>query len=535
MTEIDLTTVSDNDYKVAELFLKESVRDMYPEMDLDTGSAFNDVVVTPSAKLLALSMNEINDFYNGYDLDNSALIQSDSTVDATLGRYFLSRNVGATAKGLVNIIVNTFKTYVIPAGASFKTDSGLEFTLPVSVRAVTDEALLTNLNDVLLKPYKGDQFYFTVSVEAVAVGTQYNIVQNTSLTFSTTLSEVSSSFAAASFTGGADAESNAEAISRLPERFSVATVSTVPSIKNLIFTSTGINDVSVVSKGNTALLRDSRNSLGMSSGGFADVYVRSSIRPNIQLVELEAVLVDPAANRWRLYFDGQDYPGLYSVLSISPIGRSGSLTIISRTSGINTATLPPEITILNPQDAVFSLYGTQLVEFTDDTTIDTSLPIGTKQTYLVSLFSAPSLSASTELLTAPEVQNPGIDLLVRNVTPALLSVSFTIKKYAGDAEIDLVKVKNDIITAIQDLGLGIDSVDSSVVLGAVQKSLGSRSFVLSESVGMSARVLDHKLKESITISNVITIAPRVEEGVSVDTLGFLTDESLISVQIEQYT
>jgi len=535
MTEIDLTTVSDNDYLVAERFLIESVRDMYPEMDPDTGSAFNDLVVTPSAKLLALSMVQINEFYNTFNLDNSELIQSDSAVDATLGRYFLSRDTGATAKGLVNIVVNTLKTYVIPAGASFRTDSGLVFTSPVSMRAVVSSELLTNLNDVLLKPYKGSQYYFTISVEAEDVGTEYNITQNTSLTFATTLAEIAGSFAAASFTGGADSESNAEAIARLPERFSVATISTVPSIKNLVFTSTGINDVSVVSKGNAALLRDSRNALGMSSGGFADVYVRSSIRPNIQMVEIEAELVNPATNRWRIYFDGQEYPGLYSITSISPIGRSGSLAIVTRTSGVNTTELPPEITILNAQDAVFSLYGTQLVEFIDDTTIDTSLPAGTKQTYLVTLFSAPSISAITELLTAPEVQNPGIDLLVRNVTPALLSVSFTIKKYIGDAEIDVVKVKNDIITAIQDLGLGIDSIDSSVVLGAVQKNLGSRSFVLSESVSMSARVLDHKLLESITISPVISIASRVDDGVSIDTLGFLTDESLISVQIEQYT
>lgn len=532
MSEITTAQTTDEQFLAARDLMRSTIASLMPDLDFGNGTALNDLIITPAAKLAAAELVREANVYASYDL-NSITDETDITViNNILARYFVDPAAGASASGQLKIVTDSTATLIIPQSLEFVTVSGLVFKTTQDIRVFETAGQRTSSNDLIFTQ-QGDLFYFLLPVVAAEQGDQYNIVAGTVFDINDGYETVTSITAYSDFLGGDSEESSADAIKRLPDRFGAQTTGMVSSIKKLISEKFGITDVSAVTSNNAAMIRSARNSVGLPVGGYCDLYIRSNVRGNTVTETMEATLIDPVTSKWRITL-GNEYAGVYKV-SIAPVGATGSLDVVTKVIGIEFADALNHPTVTDTQDATFSSVQTFLVEFIDDSASASTLTAGATRKYDVTLLSMPSVLEISNYLGQEDVGSPGVDILVRGVTPVFLSVSLTIKRNTSDPVVDIGAVKTDIVNSVFELGIGRKYIDGTTIIGAVQKSLGQRSFINTDSFSIEARVLDHKLAESIVVgAKYVDIVERPEDGVTKDTLGFLIRESDINITVEDY-
>lgn len=532
MSEITTAQTTDEQFLTARDLMRSSIKSLMPDLDFGNGTALNDLIITPAAKLAAAELVREANVYASYDLNTITDSTDVTVINNILNRYFVDPAAGASASGLLKIITDSTATLIIPQSLEFVTTSGLVYKTTQDIRVFETAAQRTNSDDLVFTQ-QGDLFYFLLPVVAAAQGDTYNITAGTVFDINEGYDTVTSITAHSDFLGGDSEETPADAIKRLPDRFGAKTTGMTSSIKKLISEKFGITDVSAVTSNNQAMLRSARNPVGLPVGGYCDIYVRSNVRGNVFTETLSATLIDPVSSKWRINLDGE-YAGVYKV-SVAPVGATGSFDIITKVVGIEFADALNHPTVTDTQDATFSSVQTLLVEFIDDSASAASLSAGATRNYDVTINTMPSILDISNYLGQEDVGSPGVDLLVRAVTPVFLGVSFTIKRNTSDAVVDVAAIKTSIVNAVFELGIGRKYIDGTTIIGAVQKNLGQRSFMNTDSFTIEARVLDHKLQESVVVgAKYVNIVERPEDGVTKDTLGFLIRESDINITVEDY-
>lgn len=532
MSEITPENTTDQQFLDARDLLRTSIGSLMPDLDFGNGTALNDLIITPAAKLAAAEFQREAQVYASYDLASVNDTTDIDIINGILGRYFIDPSAGAKATGFIKVITDSTSTLIIPRSVPLVTLSGLAFVTDGDIRVFETAEQRAAASDLLFIP-QGDLFYFLVPVTAQNTGDSYNITADTPFEIPSGFNTVTAMYANSDFLGGSSTETPADAVKRLPTSFGAQTTGMVSSIKKLINEQFGISDVSAVTSNNAAMVRSARNPVGLPVGGFCDLYVRSNVRANVETETLEAVLVDPVTGRWRITLDNA-YAGTYSV-SISPVASSGVLTIVNKVVGIEFEDANNHPTVVSADDATFSSVQTLLIEFIDDFESATGLTAGDTRNYNVSITSMPNILDISNYLAQPDVGSPGVDLLVRAVTPARLGVSMKIMHNVADKEVDQATIKTAIVTAVYDLGIGRKYIDGTTIIGVVQSKLGTRSYVHTESFAVEARILDHKLAESVVVgAKYIDIVERPEDGVTKDTIGFTIREEDINIIVEEY-
>lgn len=532
MSEITTAQTTDEQFLTARDLMRSTIKSLMPDLDFGNGTALNDLIITPAAKLAAAELVREANVYASYDLNTITEDTDVTIINNILSRYFVDPAAGASASGQLKIITDSTATLIIPQSLQFVTVSGLVFKTTQDIRVFETAAQRTNTDDLVFVQ-QGDLFYFLLPVVAAEPGDAYNIVAGTVFDINDGYDTVTSITAYSDFLGGDSEESPADAIKRLPDRFGAQTTGMVSSIKKLISEKFGITDVSAVTSNNTAMLRSARNPVGLPVGGYCDLYVRSNVRGNSVTETKAATLIDPVTGKWRINLDSA-YAGTYKI-SVAPVGATGSFEIVTKVVGIEFADELNHPTVTDTQDATFSSVQTLLVEFIDDVASAATLTAGATRNYDVTIISMPSILEISNYLNQEDVGSPGVDLLVRGVTPVFLSASLTIKRNTSDPVVDVAAIKTDIVNSVFELGIGRKYIDGTTIIGAVQKNLGQRSFINMDSFSLEAKVLDHQLNESIVVgAKYIDIVERPEDGITKDTIGFLIRESDINVTVEDY-
>jgi hypothetical protein len=111
----------------AELLAKQIIEANFPDIDLREGTGVRDLVLRPSAFLLALCKKGYDYYFSQNTLagidDNSPT----DVVDGLLGNLFLTRNTGTYATISVRLYFARQKSVSLTTSTSFSTDGSLLF------------------------------------------------------------------------------------------------------------------------------------------------------------------------------------------------------------------------------------------------------------------------------------------------------------------------------------------------------------------------------------------------------------------------
>lgn len=318
MITFSLSDLSQETYNNATAVVKDILLSTNANLDLKEGTALADLLVGPSAQILAF--NSINNDYvrrrMSFKLlqENPELI-TDDALDNLASNYNIVRKKGTYATGTVMVKVSSAQEYTIPANYIVALGS-LQYTTtqPWKIKKATVNDPLTEL---LLQRDSEGTLYFLLPMKAIAVGSVYNIAENVSLSVvATGIPNLISVSTYSAFGGGTDTENNEQLLARIPIALSHAEFSSKASISTKLFNEfTNIYDVSVVGMGDPEMLRDKHNVFGVSFGGRVDIYLKTFRQPYTKVILITANKVTDGVYTFKL--NATNAPGYYCIRSIT--------------------------------------------------------------------------------------------------------------------------------------------------------------------------------------------------------------------------
>lgn len=159
----------------AELLAQQILSARFPDMDLREGTGVRDLVLRPSAFILALCRKGMDYYFSQRSLSGIDDTSDPQIVDGILGNLFLTRNTGTYAVVNARLYFSRQKSVTIPSGTSFSTDGSILF-YPASTVVLPDNSLSYDSFQ--------NEWYVDIDLTAAATGSSYNLSSGSLLYFS---------------------------------------------------------------------------------------------------------------------------------------------------------------------------------------------------------------------------------------------------------------------------------------------------------------------------------------------------------------
>lgn len=441
-------------------FIKES----NPNVDLGPGSVLNELIVKLSAAVLNEQRNEITELKNASSIDavlSSQLpdVEQALLIDQIASNYFVNRVKGVKVTGNIKVTVQANRNISIPSGFRFvQPASELKYEV---LRAYTVTSTVTDTQTQLELKTSGDGlFYFVIPVQAVEIGTQYQVQQNTVFAIDTGFS-INGFVEAASydnFTSGKNTETNTELIARMKEGLSAKTITTPYSVSAILkekFPS--VRQVSLIGVGDSEMLRSSNNLFGLNIPGYTDVYVRSSFGIETREVEKEVTIAPNGTSTFVLNFEDSDIAGFYDVVSVLSATNeaTGSMEIVSKTFSYELPQSGRVNYINNEKDARYTIYQKLTLVFRNT---QNATKVKVKVIY------QPDLYDIQQLFVNSEERIPCADYLVKSIIPCFVTLNIPIVLKPGQTVFsEESKLKQDIFNYVNSIPFGESLFVSKII------------------------------------------------------------------------
>ncbi len=319
----------------AELLSQQILSAKFPTMDLREGTAIRDLVIRPSATLLALINKALVFYFSQNTLDGVTDATPQAFVDKMMTNWFLNRKLGRTSIINARLYFSKSKNITIYSDVFFSTDGTLRFS-PLSNTSFTSAQLTFDAN--------ANQYYIDMDLKAAEAGTDYNITSGSLLYFT----NFDPYFLHAEINylkeSAENIETNSEFITRAKTAISTRNLINVPSIQsNLLENFSTIDGVFPVGFGDPEMTRDQIQvippALGtpvwIHNGGCVDVYSRVALTSSTLQLPTDSngtVLVTGAIYKIERsqFSGGEDDDTL-------PLLTNRSVTSVTWVDGISTA------------------------------------------------------------------------------------------------------------------------------------------------------------------------------------------------------
>lgn len=507
MKTFALTDIENSDLRESEQLLVNLIRTKYPHLDLRTGTALRDLLVVPDAIIHAW-LSKQADEQRAVSSLQTLLERADAgdeidteDVNRVLSNFNLEGFAGTAARGTVKIVVSSSRAYVVAAGDSFETLTGVQFsassTVTASENPVGDE----------VKLFKGSaNWYFFVPVTCDIVGSDGNVADGTVFSALNSFAGFVSATAYGDFSGGAEVENMHTLVSRIPAALSVRGLLNSTAVEAVLrdrFDSSNnkIIAVSTVGYGNPAQLRDKHNPFGVGVGGRVDVYVRNFTVPYVVKLDKECTY-DVENGVYVCDIDENDAPGLQSVQAVSdPTSTAASSYAFSTTYGsASIADTWHDFDVSGGATEVAgTIWRTCRVKISETGFTDPVRNFG------VSVICLPDIGSIQQYLDDASVRNVGSDFVAR--CPAVCRVSVNAScRYKYGTVFDVDEAKKAISDYINTTGFTGRLTRSEIA--CVLKSLGAVSVDIVDDYMLTGYVIDatgvsHKLfGDALDISDV---------------------------------
>ena len=174
-----------------QLLARDAILNELPdEYDTESGSVFWNI-----ASAIAVPLGEMMDTIENAIAQKDPMVMSGEDLDTFVSGYGLVRESGAEASASLTVVLDADTTAVnIPEGTLFETENGIQFAAIQNYDSVVDRQ--------------------TINVEAVGIGSQYNVDSDTITVIPVALDGVESVFNTDPAYGGKDEESDGDLFER---------------------------------------------------------------------------------------------------------------------------------------------------------------------------------------------------------------------------------------------------------------------------------------------------------------------------------
>lgn len=273
--------ITENEILEAELAAQQILAAKFPGIDLREGTALRDMVIRPSATLLALINKALIFYFQQNDLAGVNNETPQVFVDKLLSNWFLNRKLGIKSVINVRLYFAKAKSVNLFSDIFFSTDGQIKYN-PLTSITFAQQELIFDAN--------ANQYYIDVDLIAEKPGIMYNITTGSLLYFT----NFDPFFLHAEINylreTAQDIETNSEFIKRAKTAISTRNLINVPSIdSNLRDYFSMIEEVKTVGMGDAEMIRDQIKVLTpgvvdpvwIHNGGAIDAYCRVPVASSI--------------------------------------------------------------------------------------------------------------------------------------------------------------------------------------------------------------------------------------------------------------
>jgi hypothetical protein len=458
----------------------QEIQEAFPEVDLGRGVLQGVVIHLFSVLMAALETRYIRAGRSAslLAIGEDPTLADDATVDKVLSNYRIARQPGEAAAGQMTVVVDSLIPVTVPAGAVFSA-GGVRFAPQAAYAARTSAASVVSDTDRVLGPLGDGTYSFTIPVRALDVGSRGALRRAARMEPETRLPHFVAAYADGDFSGGWDAESNADLLRRLQEGIATKAWSNRASIDAMIRAEPAfarILHTSIVGFGDPEMVRDQHTIFPVSLGGRCDIYARTAQLPLSTTFPMECTLVGKTADGgvWQFSLGRDDLPGFYMIDRVAPPDASpadSGYRVVSDVRGFD-ATGPgwmPDVE--SAIEAAYSPLQTGTFQFLDTDGGEAGLTeyVGLR-TYSVSVLHMPQLGDLQAFVGGRPARGPGGDVLVKAPVPCFLSVAFSVRKRATVAAPDTGPMRDAIVDFVNTLGF-IGQLHASGIAGVVRDHL----------------------------------------------------------------
>lgn len=207
-----------------DTFVRERVRQMFPDLAITEADDLTDTLIDPMKTLLEPVVREVKLVKLRSSLKNIESL-ADEEVDALMGNFFESRRAGGFSIGVVRAYFATPQTISVSSTSPATTRDGRRF-FPTRPQSITSDQMQLNP--------EGSEYYFDINFTAENRGTEYDvepgeIVSIANLPTATRVKNLRR------FRGGSPRESNTELAARVQRSISDKTLTVERGISATLF------------------------------------------------------------------------------------------------------------------------------------------------------------------------------------------------------------------------------------------------------------------------------------------------------------
>lgn len=366
-----MTTYSIDSAAVQESadFLIQYLRDTGFTGSIENGTALYDQVIVPIGLLFSLFRTELKKTQAYLSLDSAVTLSAElgedtsDAIDAVLSNWFVSRNSGTAASGVLNLVFSTPQSYLaFTNGTTYFYIDGVPFTVASDV-VVTSSDFVPTANTV------NNTTEYTLQLNVVAQEYQ-SMVVGTAKTVVNTIDNIYllRVAPAGTFASGSDQESDDDFIARTEKVINTRELISDRAITTVLLDSIAdLKDVFVAGYGHEAQLRDIKefDNITVHVGNKADIYCSV----NLQKAYVDIPYADDTVTEYTLsdYTDGLPVVDVLSAEDLSEHTKYVKLYFADDTESVSLSVATDILSISGYEYALAQDYTITAEDFEADT------------------------------------------------------------------------------------------------------------------------------------------------------------------------
>lgn len=533
-TAAELAGATSTDVAAARAVLATFIQERWPDLSISAGK-LSDLVLGPGADALAASDVRATAVEASVDPETALATggYDEDVLAAVLAGRGVTRRVATTATGTAALKFSTDTTRSIGVGVRLQAADGTYFKVAAAVRlrATTETVGPTGESALVADPAGG--YVGTVSITAEAEGAAGNKTAGTGLTqVGTTLTGLTAAFAASDISGGADAETDAALLARLPAATAARTAGSALGATAILQDAvTAVSAAESIGFGAEGMMRG-RSALTGQSPGRADLRFRTASAPARRRIRVTATLTGTGPGTWRFVLGRDAAPGLFRVEKV--LQTANSVTAVGYTAtttfGFDVAsyTSPPDIKTV--ADAAHSRFVTATVDFTDTDTSTSGMTVGvTTRAYDAVVRVVEGADDGQDAVDAEGARAFGGDCLVRAAVPVMTTVTAQATVLSG-VTLPADEVAAAVASAINAQGIS-STLSGAAVAAVAAASLPSGTALTLSSWSGTVYPADNASNPTVSGTSGLSVTTSRSRNLGPDTVAFYADDDGVSATV----
>ena len=533
-TTIDFENISDELLSEYIFVIQQQYLTLAPDADVSIGSNIYELVIRPTAAVLASNEVSLDTLRQNYSLQllSESETPDDDMADKLAANFRITRKEGDKGNGVLAFYTNTPANVYISAGTIFQAGS-LEVTTEYTYVGILPENKGDKEDTDIIKyrpmiQYDASTWVFTVPVVTLE-NTPVSVEAGLKVTSDVTYTDVVNIEVASAIAGGSGPESTPD----LVERARYGITAKVPSGKAHIEALMSeaqlpVIETAVFGMGDPEMLRDRNNPFLISTGGRVDACIKTLPLPATATVPIQAATEDGL--NWFMYIDRTVAPGWYYIDSIVYPGQTSVITDIQDLEvfySYQQMEGGPEV--FSATTARYSVYQTAQVMFKYAGTDFTGPG---NATFMVTFNYMPNLEKVQYYFNDPAIRNNQQDMLIKAPIAAFLSFDIRLKNTGAESTVDIDALKNDLATTINGFHIGRGFVSAADLAIAINKLNANLLVSCPLSMTLSTYLPDGTVYSYTSTNGMVKAHEVVDQGVTAKNTAFFCKTSDINIEVE---